>query len=108
MPSENIKFTFDVFLSSLDGVYNEYKEMVFFMTVNDIDMVSNALKNRPSRFKYVREFTNPSIELRTEILGDYELAESVGDVSLDQLFKIKDYKEINGNTILKELETIIK
>lgn len=108
MPSENIKFTFDIFLSSLDGVYNEYKETVFFMTVNDINKVSDALKNRPSRFKFVREFTNPSLGLKAEILGDYELAESVGDVSLDQLFKIKDYKEIKNDNILKELETIIK
>lgn len=89
MPNDNIKFTFDVLLNSLDGVYNDYKETIFFMTVNDLNKVSDALKNRPSRFKYVKEFTNPSLELKINLLGE-ELANSTGDISLDQVFKIKD------------------
>jgi hypothetical protein len=105
MPSENIKFTFDVFLSSLDGVYNEYKETIFFMTVNDITKVSNALTKRPSRFKYVREFTNPSLELREELLG--ESFEELGDISLDQVFKLKDYKDLKGVLMLEEAKKLI-
>jgi len=89
MPNDNIKFTFDVLLNSLDGVYNDYKETIFFMTVNDLNKVSDAIKNRPSRFKYVKEFTNPSLELKINLLGE-ELANSTGDISLDQVFKIKD------------------
>jgi hypothetical protein len=89
MPNDNIKFTFDVLLNSLDGVYNDYKETIFFMTVNDLNKVSDALKNRPSRFKYVKEFTNPSLELKINLLGE-DLANSTGDISLDQVFKIKD------------------
>ena len=89
MPNDNIKFTFDVLLNSLDGVYNDYKETIFFMTVNDLNKVSDALKNRPSRFKHVKEFTNPSLELKINLLGE-ELANSTGDISLDQVFKIKD------------------
>jgi hypothetical protein len=89
MPNDNIKFTFDVLLNSLDGVYNDYKENIFFMTVNDLNKVSDAIKNRPSRFKYIKEFTNPSLELKINLLGE-ELANSTGDISLDQVFKIKD------------------
>lgn len=105
MPSENIKFTFDVFLSSLDGVYNEYKETIFFMTVNDISKVSSALTKRPSRFKFVREFTNPSLELKQELLG--ETFEALGEISLDQVFKLKDYKDLNGTLILEEAKKLI-
>ena len=90
LPSENIKFSYDILLNCLDGVYNDYKETIFFMTVNDITKVSDALKNRPSRFKYVREFGNPSRELRCELLGSIEYADEVGDVSLDEIFKLRD------------------
>jgi hypothetical protein len=107
MPCENIKFTFDILLNCLDGLYNDYKETVFFMTVNDISKVSDALKKRPSRFKYVREFTNPSTELKIELLGDKELGNNIGDVSLDQIFKIKDHIEHKGMIALEEAKILI-
>ena len=107
IPSENIKFTFDVLLNCIDGVYNDYKEVIFFMTVNDINKVSDALKKRPSRFKFVREFTNPSIQLKTELLNDKNLALEIGDISLDQVFKIKDIKELRGDITIEEVKKII-
>jgi len=107
IPSENIKFTFDVLLNCLDGVYNDYKETIFFMTVNNIDNVSDALKKRPSRFKYVREFKNPSSELKFEILKDINLANNLIDISLDQTFKIKDYIDFNGTVTLEEAKDLI-
>lgn len=107
MPNDKINFTYDVLLNCLDGVYNDYKEVIFFMTVNDLDKVSTAMKNRPSRFKYVREFTNPTVELKTEILGNKLLAENIGDVSLDQVFKLKDYIETNGEVTIEMAKKII-
>lgn len=107
MKSENIKFTFDVFLSSLDGVYNQYKEMIFFMTVNDITKVSDALTKRPSRFKYVREFKNPSVKLKLDILGDEYIANNIGDISLDQTFKIKDFISVNDKITIEEAKKLI-
>jgi len=62
--NKQIKFTFDIILNGLDGVYNTYENVVFIMTVNDISKVDDALKNRPSRFKFTREFNNPDIEIR--------------------------------------------
>jgi len=105
--SENIKFTFDVLLNCLDGVYNDYKETIFFMTVNDIGKVSTALKQRPSRFKYVREFKNPSPELKFELLGDIKLADGLTDISLDQTFKIKDYIGMKGSISLEEAKNLL-
>jgi hypothetical protein len=107
IPSENIKFTFDVLLNCFDGVYNDYNKMIFFMTVNDLDKVSPAIKNRPSRFKYVREFKNPSIELKYELLGRKDLAENIGNISLDQVFKIKDFLELKKDITLDEIKTIL-
>jgi hypothetical protein len=107
MPNDKINFTYDVLLNCLDGVYNDYKETIFFMTVNDLDKVSTAMKNRPSRFKFVREFTNPSVELKTDLLGSEFLAENIGDVSLDQIFKLKDYIENYGKVTLKAAKDII-
>ena len=105
--SENVKFTFDVLLNCLDGVYNDYKETIFFMTVNDLDKVSDALKKRPSRFKYVREFKNPSPELKFELLKDIKLADGLTDISLDQTFKIKDFISMKGQITLNEAKELI-
>jgi hypothetical protein len=108
MSSDSIKFTFDILLNCFDGVYNDYKEIIFFMTVNELDKVSDALKKRPSRFKYVREFTNPSVELKVELLGNKSMAEEIGDISLDQVFKIKDYQSCRENVTLWEAQDLVK
>jgi len=77
------------------------------MTVNDIGKVSMALKQRPSRFKYVREFKNPSPELKFELLGDIKLADGLTDISLDQTFKIKDYIDMKGSISLEEAKNLL-
>lgn len=105
--SENVKFTFDVLLNCLDGVYNDYNETIFFMTVNDITKVSDALKKRPSRFKYVREFKNPSRELKLKLLGSDSLAEGLSDISLDETFKIRDIISMRGQITLNEAKELI-
>jgi hypothetical protein len=84
--NKNIKFTFDIILNGLDGAYTTHEGVVFIMTVNDIDKVDEALKNRPSRFKFVREFGNPDLETRSRLLPP-DLAEETEGMSLDQVFK---------------------
>lgn len=86
MTNEHIKFTFDAILNGLDGVHNDYKEAVFIMTVNDIDKVDDSLKNRPSRFKFIKEFLPPNDEVRMRILGDSALVEKTAGKSLDGVF----------------------
>lgn len=83
--NKNIKFSFDIILNGLDGAYTTHEEVVFIMTVNDIDKVDDALKNRPSRFKFVREFGNPSSDVRERILPPELVVETEG-MSLDQVF----------------------
>lgn len=85
----SIKFTFDTILNCFDGVYNNYKSVIFLMTVNDIEKVDDSIKNRPSRFKYLVEFINPNFEIRLKILGDKTLAESTEGYNLDQVFFTK-------------------
>jgi hypothetical protein len=89
--NKNIKFTFDIILNGLDGVYTTHENVVFIMTVNDIGKVDEALKNRPSRFKFVREFGNPDMEVRTRILGPENAADSDG-MSLDQVFRMAEMR----------------
>jgi hypothetical protein len=84
--NKNIKFTFDIILNGLDGAYTTHEGVVFIMTVNDIDKVDEALKNRPSRFKFVREFGNPGLETRMRLLP-HGLAEETEGMSLDHVFK---------------------
>lgn len=84
--NKGIKFTFDIILNGLDGAYTTHEGVVFIMTVNDIDKVDEALKNRPSRFKFVREFGNPDLETRLKLLPR-ALARKTAGLSLDQVFK---------------------
>lgn len=99
-----IKFTYDVILNGLDGVYNSYDKVVFIMTVNDVEKVDEALKNRPSRFKFVRHFENPDVETKCKLIPK-DWAENTNDLNLDQIFRLKEYHELGLDlkTSLKKL-----
>ena len=95
-----IKFTFDSILNSLDGVYNNYQGVAFFMTVNDIGKVDDALKSRPSRFKYVRRFDNPGESVRSSILASW--SDRMPSLNLDQLLRVHEYKS-QGDSVEQAL-----
>lgn len=87
-----VKFTFDVILNGLDGVYNTYDRVVFIMTVNDVSKVDYALMNRPSRFKFVREFAVPNLEIRKKLL-DAPWPENTDGFNLDQIYRLREYQK---------------
>jgi len=94
MKNDKVKFTFDVILSALDGVYNDYKQTFFFMTCNNIDNIDLSIKDRPSRMKFVREITGPSYQKRLEILkGNDELAELTEGMTTDKVFFAKSLSD---------------
>lgn len=101
---ERAKFTYDIILNGLDGVYNTYENVIFIMTVNDIEKVDDALKSRPSRFKYVRQIKNPSLETKKQLIGDW--ATDTKDLNLDQVFRMKEYQDEGLDLVnsLKRLE----
>ena len=90
--NKSIKFTFDIILNGLDGAYTTHENVVFIMTVNDIEKVDEALKNRPSRFKYLKHFANPSLETRMKLLP-LDAAKNTEGCSLDQVFNAKESHE---------------
>jgi hypothetical protein len=92
MKNEHVRFTFDSIINALDGAYNDYKGVVFIMTANDIDKIDDSLKKRPSRFKFVREFSGPNEDVRMQILSDRDLVEQSAGMTLDQVFH---YKEVH-------------
>lgn len=89
--NDQVKFTFDAIINALDGVHNDYRGNVFVMTANNIDVVDDSLKSRPSRFKFVREFGNPTLEVRRRILGDDNHALLTEGLSLDKVFAFKTH-----------------
>lgn len=101
-----IKFTFDIILNGLDGVYTTYENVVFIMTVNDIEKVDPAIRNRPSRFKYTRLFGNPSFEIRKQLLPE-RWAELSEGLNLDQIFRLKEYHS-RGHNFLKAIYMLEK
>jgi hypothetical protein len=86
MKNGDVKFTFDAFINALDGVHNDYKQIVFVFTANDLSKVDASLKTRRSRLKFVREFGPPTREVRLRILGDEALADATEGLTLDQVF----------------------
>ena len=90
MPSDQVKFTFDSVINALDGVHNDYRQVVFIMTVNDIGKVDDSLRSRPSRLKFVKEFGPPDLETRERILGDHGEAVVTDGLSLDKVFFVRD------------------
>jgi AAA+ superfamily predicted ATPase len=88
--NEQVRFTFDAIINSLDGVYNDYKGVFFVMTANDIDKIDDSLRKRPSRFRFVKEFSGPSEKIRRRILQDDDLVRVSEGFTLDQVFHLKD------------------
>jgi len=89
MKNDKVNFTFDSIINALDGVHNDYRGIVFAMTANDISKIDDALKSRPSRFKFVKEFSNPNDETRRKILKDDNHVEKTNNFSLDEVFCYK-------------------
>lgn len=104
---QKVKFTFDIILNALDGVYTTYENVVFIMTVNEIDKVDYAIKNRPSRFKFATEFGNPTESVRRKILCKDDWVQATKDLNLDQILRLKSLSEI-GDTIESALDKLYK
>jgi hypothetical protein len=89
------KSTFDTILNVIDGLYSTPKGVLFIMTANDIAKIDDALKCRPSRFKYVMEIGLPDEEMRLKIFnGDKNLAARTEGFSLDRLLLIRETENI--------------
>ena len=86
--NEHTRFTFDALINALDGVYNDYRQVIFVMTANDITKVDSSIKSRPSRFKFVKKVDAPSEETRMRILKDQKLVAKTKGWSLDKVFSL--------------------
>jgi hypothetical protein len=85
------RFTFDTILNSLDGVYTSFDRNIFILTANNIEKIDDALKFRPSRFKIVREFKNPTQETIQNFLQP-SWAKNAPDVNYDQLIRLTEFQ----------------
>jgi Cdc6-like AAA superfamily ATPase len=90
---EKPNFTFDAILNSLDGIYNNYNKIAFFMTANDINKIDDSIKNRPSRMKHKIIFSNPTKEEIIDILQDEYLSILCVGLNMDEVFLVKDLSE---------------
>ena len=104
-----VKFSFDVILNGLDGVYNSYQQVAFIMTVNDIEKVDEALKNRPSRFKFSKNIGNPDLTIRNRLLSS-EWAEITDGLNLDQICRLSEYQKQGCNfaSAMQKLDKNVK
>jgi hypothetical protein len=66
------------------------------------------LKNRPSRFKYVRQFGNPTVEMRQSILPGWEVP--TDGLNLDQILRLKEFRAdgLDLSASMKKLEKDVK
>jgi hypothetical protein len=91
---EEAKFTFDVILNVLDGVFSTSSGLIFFLTANDLGKVDIALKHRPSRFKFVKQIGFPGEEIRSRIFS------SLKGEGIWKLEVVKETKGLNLDTLL--------
>jgi hypothetical protein len=97
---ENQKFTFDIVLNVLDGMFAPRGPIITLMTVNDIQRVDVALKDRPSRFRFVIEVPDPPATVRRQVLGHVatdRMMSLTDGMSLDRVLHVKDCIE-NGRS----------
>lgn len=93
------QYTFDAFLNSLDGTYSSLNGMIVIMTANNVDKIDTAIKNRPSRLKYVRKMDNPTQDICDEIFcDDKEWSNTFYGSSLDVLLFCRDLRD-HGRTV---------
>lgn len=102
---EKCRFTFDTILGVLDGIFTSSTGRINFMTVNDINNVDWALKDRPTRFKFTKFIDNPCEEIRHSIFdGDERLIAKTKGHNLDRILTLRDRIGRNG----KERDLIIR
>lgn len=87
--NENVRFTFDAIINALDGIHNDYKQVIFMMTANDISKIDPSIKDRRSRFQFIKRFGPPSDKIRMKILNNPQLVKETKGLSLDQVFARK-------------------
>ena len=102
------KFTFDSILNGLDGIYNSYESVAFFLTSNNLEDVDYALTKRPSRFKFVREFPNPSKDIIQQHLPKFVDDIPENTLNLDQMLQLSRTIHLTNNPCIKtELDNLI-
>ncbi len=92
------KYTFDSFLNVMDGTYSSLENMIVLMTANNVDKIDIALKNRPSRLKYVRYIGYPDKKVCDEILVEKRWSKAFCGRNLDILLFVKELKQ-QGKTL---------
>ena len=95
---KEVKFSFDVILNVLDGIFSASKGVIVCLTAQDIKKVDVALKNRPSRFKFVKHLDIPPYEVRKRILGDESLVQKTDGFSLDKVLMFERDKNLIGGS----------
>jgi len=90
-------FTYDVLLNILDGVFSTHVGVSFFMTVNDLSKVDEAMRTRPSRFKYIKEIDVPSKAIRSRVFENRQdkemLVKATEGLNLDSILAIQSQLE---------------
>lgn len=93
---EDQELRFSAVLNVLDGLVAPSGSLIFIITTNHINKIDPALKDRPSRFKYIIKFDNPNIDIRGKIFKDLPIeyftkaVKETNNLSLDQVL---DYKQ---------------
>lgn len=105
---ENPSFTFDAILNSIDGIYNNYKNVMFFMTANDISKIDDSIKNRPSRMKHKIFVSNPNVQEINDILNDVSLSKKCVGMNVDEVYLVKEtYLNMGAKYVNDNIETLV-
>lgn len=93
----------EMLLNFLDGGVSSESRCLFLTTLNEGDKVSEYLRNRPSRIRYIKEYNKLSEEVIVQIIDDLlkypehkkDLLENLTSASLNIDVLVKIIQEIN-------------
>lgn len=108
------KFSFDVFLNVIDGLYTNLDNKIIFITANNINAIDKAIKNRPSRIDYITKIDNPDDSARKEICvraGLAKIADKIVALTEGQSAAVVaeiTKRKLNEDDLEKEVKDIIE
>lgn len=89
-------------LTVMDGVLNNEHRKVFLLTTNN-SYINNNLLQRPGRIRYVKEFTDLTLEVIMEIVEDKLIHKALKDKCVDFISKLETITMDIVNSVISEV-----
>lgn len=92
----------DSLLSLMDGVFNSRHRKFFVLTTNDLHIDRNLIQ-RPGRIRYIKQFSDLTVDVITEIVDDTLVHKHLKEVTIDFISKLSIITVDIVKTVVEEV-----